>query len=367
MGFFLLGRGRAGGEMRLISTEVYPDRSSAMDALAALSADPGFAHRDADVFVSDLDQAVPVLLVAPAAPAPAPATEDVPETVSESVVVEADLEVVSDDRSDDVSAEEEPGELEVAEEVEQPEESEGEAEPEPGVSTLAEALRGAAGALESSGIVAPESVGPAPAAPGAVSPDVATEPGAWPWEKASGGGEQATGESDVYTPSPFEEPAVDAGDLVMTPLDGAGTPEGSRPVIMGDYADDSDEEEVPAPPVMDYTEPPGDVDLIFESAPEVPAPPAVELADEEISAEDVTASILADLETIEDPAAEDPEAGVAIDSPVPDAENDIPTAAETAALDTSTLTCDDCVYVNTCPNRDGLDPSSCGNFQWKSV
>ena len=377
MGFFLLGRGRAGGEMRLISTEVYADRSSAMDALAALSAEPGFAHRDADVFVSDLDQAVPVLLVAPAAPAPV--SEDVPEAVSESVVVEADIEVASDDVSGDVSAEEEseepqepeapteeePAELEAPAPVEQPGESESdEAEPEAGVSTLAEALRGAAGALESSGIVAPQSVGPAPADDSA-SPGVAAEPGSWPWEKTSGGGEQAVEQQDVYTPSPFEEPAVDAGDLVVTPVDGEETPEGSRPVIMGDYSDD--QAEVPAPPVMDFSEPTGEVDLIFESPPEVPAPPAVELADEEISADDVTASILADLETIEDPVSLSADAGAAIESPEPDAVDQGVEAVETATLDTSELTCDDCVYVNTCPNQDGLNPSSCGNFQWKSI
>ena len=29
--------------------------------------------------------------------------------------------------------------------------------------------------------------------------------------------------------------------------------------------------------------------------------------------------------------------------------------------------CDDCVYVSTCPNKEGADPISCGNFQWKVV
>jgi len=29
------------------------------------------------------------------------------------------------------------------------------------------------------------------------------------------------------------------------------------------------------------------------------------------------------------------------------------------------MTCEDCVYVETCPNKDQREPSSCGSFQWK--
>lgn len=29
--------------------------------------------------------------------------------------------------------------------------------------------------------------------------------------------------------------------------------------------------------------------------------------------------------------------------------------------------CADCVYVSTCPNKEGADPVTCGNFQWKVV
>ncbi len=37
----------------------------------------------------------------------------------------------------------------------------------------------------------------------------------------------------------------------------------------------------------------------------------------------------------------------------------------TEVNDLSALTCDDCVYTETCPNRGQLLPASCGSFQWK--
>jgi hypothetical protein len=37
------------------------------------------------------------------------------------------------------------------------------------------------------------------------------------------------------------------------------------------------------------------------------------------------------------------------------------------ALDLHEYTCDDCVYVNTCPNQHQKAPTECGSFQWKSL
>ena len=31
----------------------------------------------------------------------------------------------------------------------------------------------------------------------------------------------------------------------------------------------------------------------------------------------------------------------------------------------SSYVCDDCVYVDTCPNKDQRRPEDCGSFQWK--
>ena len=45
-----------------------------------------------------------------------------------------------------------------------------------------------------------------------------------------------------------------------------------------------------------------------------------------------------------------------------------PSAAYTPAgdLDLDGYTCDDCVYVNTCPKVGQSTPKECGSFQWKS-
>ena len=31
------------------------------------------------------------------------------------------------------------------------------------------------------------------------------------------------------------------------------------------------------------------------------------------------------------------------------------------------VTCDDCVYELTCPNKDTRTPQACGSFQWKPI
>jgi hypothetical protein len=40
---------------------------------------------------------------------------------------------------------------------------------------------------------------------------------------------------------------------------------------------------------------------------------------------------------------------------------------EPGVLNLNEYTCDDCVYVNTCPNQHQKAPAACGSFQWKSV
>lgn len=81
----------------------------------------------------------------------------------------------------------------------------------------------------------------------------------------------------------------------------------------------------------------------------------------EVPASDPPASItnlLADLEEIAPVAAEplEPEGG---ETP--------PRAYEAGGSDITELTCDDCIYLNTCPKKGESDPTSCGSFQWKSV
>lgn len=380
MGFYLLGRGREAGEMRLVSTVMYADRQSALDALSQISSEAAYAHRDAEVFVADLDQAVPVLVVASAAPAAvvsvAETDDPAAEVVTEEIVVEEPIaEAVLDD-------------LEAAEVIEA---SELDVQEPP---SLAESLKKAADTLESEGIVAPESVGSA----------TASEPEAWPWEKPGApepelesvpdavavDAEDTEPEVDpkaiepepepeifepepalesetepgisepepelaapAYVPDPFEEPAVDAGDLLSSRED----VDVSRTVVMGAYAED--EEPIPVPPVAEFDETTA-VEPIealpAEPAPEAPVlvdasesePPALAVLELEDDDDEIT-GMLADLETIEQPAR------ISAQGAQEDEQNG------------AALTCDDCVYVNTCPNKDEFEPVSCGNFQWKSV
>lgn len=379
MGFFLLGRGREAGELRLISTEVYAGRSDAVEALTKLSAEPGFAHYDAEVFVLDLDTGMPVVLVAPSAPVAveAPAEEVAEEAVADAGVWEAPVEEVEPAIAEAVEAElvaEEPLAEEPLAEEAAPEPEPAAEEPEPAPLTddfaeiveaiadeegddLAGALKRAAGQLESEGIVAPESIGPAPveeSGPASVFAleaefePVPTEPvvpagapeAAWPWDTGAPSAEalveaeaaaepevaaelepvvepepevapvvepEAVAEAPAYVPDPFEEPAADPGDFLKVQI-GEDSSAMGRTVVMGAYAEESE----PA----------------AEDAP-------VAESDTEID------SMLADLGAVN--------------------------AEASGGSDLSSLTCEDCVYVNTCPNKEGMDPSKCGNFQWRSV
>jgi hypothetical protein len=42
-------------------------------------------------------------------------------------------------------------------------------------------------------------------------------------------------------------------------------------------------------------------------------------------------------------------------------------AYEPGGLEIAGYTCDDCVYVDTCPKARQDGPATCGSFQWKSV
>ncbi len=66
MAFFVVAR-TSDGNLQLVSSETFPSRQAAMSALSEMTREPDFAHWDAELLVVDLDSAVPVLLVRPAA------------------------------------------------------------------------------------------------------------------------------------------------------------------------------------------------------------------------------------------------------------------------------------------------------------
>ncbi len=108
---------------------------------------------------------------------------------------------------------------------------------------------------------------------------------------------------------------------------------------------------VSAPPEPNVAE---IVDVPEEPAGEEHAPP-----------EDV-AGVLADLEEIV-PTVDEPADSARTADEEPPASGDPPKAYEAGASDITTLTCEDCVYLNTCPKKGESDPSSCGSFQWRSA
>lgn len=409
MPFFLLGRSPEGAII-LLSDDAMPTRKAALAELARITADPDFPHWDHEVFVMDLDAGTPVLLVRPTVEKRAeepevaeelevasvePEMADEPaEEILETLVVEADVEAEPESEPEpepEFEPEADIAEEIVAENVEVPlvepelepeadiaAESEPEITPEPEVPveddissmledlvaedeepvSLKDALRRTTEHMEAQGIIAPDSIQPAeelePEVDAALEPELAEpEPevpaqqapaaAGWPWDTAPAQAAVQTNPQDA-TPDDvarvldaLEEPSIaDEGPLLRTTIDDE-TFDAVRPVVLGSYGEGGA--------------------LIEEN--ESPMEPAAEAVSQAAPAEqpDEISDFILDLESTPAPAP------VASDeSPVVDMAPGVdPAAAEALA----SMTCQDCVYVNTCPNKDQRDPRSCGSFQWK--
>lgn len=362
MSFFVIGRSKDTGALRLVSDETFSTRKDAVDALARMTIDDDL---DSEAYVADLEAATPVFVVARAARHEAPTAEPEAAVASEPEPIPAEdlAEDVETQPQDGATVDEEetlPTEQSLAqgEAIESPEEEALEApdmtaEPsesastfeapaeEPGVEepALADVLKRAATTLEDEGIVVPESVGPAPSAetPAAAAEEGAEAPEApegaaesWPWENA--GSPDAA--QPAYVPDPLEEPAVDASTIVYAKGDEESV-ELSKPVYMGAY----DETPTQIEPGLDQIAPQAP-----QAAPAAPDP-------SDAGPLPVSGGIIGDLEIEPQLAA-------------PRTETAGFTAESTTAADN--LSCEDCVYQNTCPNKDELTPGSCGSFQWKA-
>ncbi len=323
MGFFLLGRDRNSDELRLLTSDLVETSEAALERLSVLVSTPEIRSLELDYFIGNFAAATPVLLVVPAQPEALPVEGDAgvwetpisyseSDAVLEEILSEAIIEVPVEPEAAEATPV--PVEPEVAEATPVPVEPEAaeasdtpEAETQADVS-LAEALKRAADTLESEGIQAPPSVGLA-------------EPEPWPWES----------EREEALPvqlDPLEESSVDADPLlpIASPDDDFLPP---RPVIMGDYP------EIPREPISEEPA------LLAGSFVETDAPPL-----EVVHASPHPVSVLDDLTIV-----------------TPDSEPPVPSPTDNEG---QFLTCDDCVYVATCPNKDESSPDNCGNFQWKS-
>lgn len=212
-------------------------------------------------------------------------------------------------------------------------------------------------------------------------------PAAWPWagEQAA---ENVAEPADVspYVPSPLEEPAVDASDLLTSAPEAGEDAFLPRPVIMGDYADSpawTQEIREPAGVSPEFApETPDEQtqtaedsesdDQVAETAGEDITEAAPETGYEAFGAEAAGTSDRGELAAMAeslDALGDDEDAMAGDDQPSEDAspiEQALAEPLEEPTTDVTANTCDDCVYVNTCPQRGESDPSSCGLFQWRS-
>jgi hypothetical protein len=362
MSFILLGK-HADNTFVMLSGEIYESRKDAADALSSLTSDPAFDHWDAEVLVVDINNATPVLLVRPAvATVEAPVSAEMDEGGAEAFryagtdagATEEDTEslVVEDDEVSGAEDEAASSDTDLAAALtELGVGDEGDAEAAEGNedASLRDAIARTTAQMAASGIVPPDSVGPAgEEAEEAASEDEAVDEGApeatetpaedapvegaepddesqsWPWASAS---EEA---AEGFSLSALEEPGVDEGSLVKAAGDDE-TMDAARPVIMGDY------DEAPVEP-MSIAE----ADAVAQEQ-----EPAADEGGSEALAQALAAAV-AEAGALDAEKGETPEA---------------PVTPEGSSADQ--LSCDDCVYFQTCPNKEDREPASCGSFQWK--
>lgn len=407
MAFFLLGRGSE-GELHLLSRTAHPTRKAALAELSELTADTSFPYWDDEVFVLDVDAGTPVLLMKPAGAEAA--TAEATETV---VVEEADAEaaVVLDAAiADEIVAEAEEAGLKAAlTRTAQTMEAEGIVAPES---------------------VGPEAeVGEEAEAAGEAVPETKTEPEAqWPWAAGTAPESRPEVELAAEPEAEAEEPVAGGMAAELVVIDegtSAPTEEGGEIVTIPAHPDETIEiaevlaetesaeqapeaavlteepsEPVPAPFVLDDLEAPavevsplvqgvddetfavasqpvildiqgpdvmesqgvdqiGDIGAVFAAAAEQSGP-----AEEAPATDDISAFIM-DLETVN----EIPET-VALPADLPTIPAEEPAAPAPAPSKSALLpgvTCSDCVYEPTCPNKESRSPQECGSFQWKAL
>ncbi|PKQ17396.1 MAG: hypothetical protein CVT67_00915 [Actinobacteria bacterium HGW-Actinobacteria-7] len=370
MPFFLLGKS-ADDRLTLLSEAVFETRSDALAELSRMTSDPDFSAWDDDVMVFELGSGAAVLLMRPAPAAP------VAEAYVEEPSITADVDDVVDESGADSFATEAQDaavfEAPLAEEVEAEDTAilETEVAPEPVVESgidfepgpvievdatwaaaveesipapeeevsLRDALLKTAFKMESEGIVAPESIGPEepyvdpaeePSSESAEESAPTDEAAAWPWDVAAADAEAAP----AFELNVLEEPGTDEVSLVRAPGDDE-TMSSARPVIMGSYAEPQDNEPPSdASPMAQISEPMGVAEPMSEPSAS---------GDGSADASGISDFIL-DLETT-----------AAADAP----------GYEGSPADLTEMTCNDCVYVETCPHKEGSDPRTCGSFQWK--
>lgn len=391
MAFFLIGRGPE-GDLQSLSDGIFDSRQDAMSELSRLSADPSFTQWDTEVFVMDLEVGVPILLVRPhggeSAGVSVPPMSESAAGYGDAAATQADVPgPVSETLDAAVASEQQAGEPLTPEfnPVGVPEDAVSEGE---SPQVLRDALLRTTEQMTSEGIIAPESVGfdeetpeiptEFPAEPAA---DMATEPEA---EIATQPAAELAVESaaDIVS-EPEHGPAVEAaGEVVMEPA------VETAPDIALEISEEVPTEAEPAPaqePIVaewpwnaqpDIYEESGpvtspDIATVYQALEETQEAPVVDEFLEGQAAdtdEESDSDFILDLDAIQPVSLEESEDATGEETPAPTAPSEA-TEQSAAEGDYSSplteYTCEDCVYVETCPNRDQRAPKDCGSFQWK--
>jgi hypothetical protein len=381
MSFFVVERDPTDGTLRMLLADAFPDRSAALAALTESVAD-GTAVIAGEVFVADLALAAPVLVMpAPSAPKPASGSWEAP--VPESVSVEPDdveetlyttltddelLAAALTDTGEDLPAIADAEEVVEAWNAEMtPATPAAEQEAAPGIfDDLESALRRATASLESEGVVAPDAIDDVEPDEPTVLETPAEAPGedaeeSWPWSSAA-----SVDSAEVPVDEPEQEPApvedVDHGPVtgIAEPLGVTAEPAPAAPEPSDAPADD--DEDALFASLGDASD--EHSSLIVTTAVEgedafLPKPVILGDYDDTPEAPAIAPAITEDA-PMKDPAFEEPAAGP-IASP-----EEVIAYVPAGDLDLGEYTCDDCVYVNTCPKVGESSPKECGSFQWKS-
>lgn len=353
MSFVLLGK-QPNGRCYLVSDRLFDSRAEALDELARLTGEPTFSGWDDEIVVLDDASGAPVLLVRPAEPRGfseaaegEPAEEravlaeesaavprEAEELVTETIVVETPVPETGPEARD--------------------------ADADRARTELKEALARSAAQLEAEGVVPPASVEPAGEQDRAL-----TAPAAWPWDVES---------------APAADGAGAAGELAESASVAASAPEAQAPVAGPSAAPEEDVVQEPrpedgglsaAPPVRDPLEEPG-----YDDEPLIRVSVGPDILEAALGAAGLAASLegqteageASDFVDLSAMPVDSAESGPA-PAPTTDALTSAPAADDAGAPSPSssleTMTCDDCVYVETCPNSGQRTPASCGSFQWK--
>ncbi len=416
MGFFLLGRDE--DEVRLIVPALFPTRHEALAELSRLSALPDAVTAE-EIFVLDLDSGTPVLIVprtsavgpqfseeildaesaavweAPVVDIPGSEstepefTEPEPEstepefTESEPVGTESESELESlhselqSPEPDTENAESQAEEPEL--ETEEPESESLELETIEAISgqDIDEKLMGddevaaqqplpkknaSAATLESDEAVLSEPL-PEPESISQPIPAIESEPEvpseSWPWDLPSTEIEsEPEDRPEPESPASFVDPELESEPPPPPPPAVAEPASVDEPVSVEPPS--VDEPVTPDEPTL------SDIPEVADSNLEEPSA----LAEPEMPTSfPETPEVVADTPLEDLKLSNDTSSTVSNDSmPVPaDKPIEPDRTYEAGGSDLAELSCEDCVYLDTCPKRGESDPASCGSFQWKSV